>query len=159
MAKIVRERKRIEEVSYDAVYKDTKHKGCGWAFPCDKNGHIALDSLEAPALRNLVTCIVSEENGGPIRYDGVRENITKYTEDAVAECDHCGCLVSLHGFTNTCDNCGADYNLSGQLLAGREQWGEETGETPGGDNRIGAQRSGAPEAVRETGLDRGSFLR
>jgi hypothetical protein len=25
--------------------------------------------------------------------------------------------------------CGADYNMSGQMLAPREQWGEETGET------------------------------
>lgn len=33
-------------------------------------------------------------------------------------------------FTNTCD-CGADYNFSGQRLASREQWGEETGETAG----------------------------
>lgn len=32
-------------------------------------------------------------------------------------------------FTNTCDHCGADYNSSGQRLASRSQWGEETGET------------------------------
>ena len=30
-------------------------------------------------------------------------------------------------FTTTCD-CGKDYNSSGQELAPREQWGEETGE-------------------------------
>lgn len=29
--------------------------------------------------------------------------------------------------TNTCE-CGADYNMSGQRLADRGQWGEETGE-------------------------------
>jgi hypothetical protein len=32
------------------------------------------------------------------------------------------------GCTNSC-NCGLDYNMSGQQLAPREQWGEETGET------------------------------
>lgn len=41
----------------------------------------------------------------------------------------CGELVSCHNFTNTCHNCGADFNMSGQQLAPREQWGEETGET------------------------------
>lgn len=46
---------------------------------------------------------------------------------AVGECECCGASVELSGFTNTCD-CGADYNGSGQRLAGREQWGEETGE-------------------------------
>jgi hypothetical protein len=41
----------------------------------------------------------------------------------------CGTNVLLEGFTNTCDNCGKDYNLGGQELAPRSQWGEETGES------------------------------
>lgn len=45
---------------------------------------------------------------------------------AVVKCE-CGEEVLCASFTNTCD-CGADYNMSGQLLAPREQWGEETGE-------------------------------
>jgi hypothetical protein len=49
-------------------------------------------------------------------------------EPAVGQCDVCGQYVDLCGFTNTCD-CGADYNMSGQRLAGREQWGEDTGES------------------------------
>lgn len=40
----------------------------------------------------------------------------------------CGRDVECHAFTNACP-CGADYNWSGQRLAPREQWGEETGET------------------------------
>lgn len=44
-------------------------------------------------------------------------------------CEVCGTLVAISGFTNTCDNCGADYNGCGQRLAPREQWGEETGES------------------------------
>lgn len=40
----------------------------------------------------------------------------------------CGEWLQCTRFTNTCDNCGADYNMSGQCLAPREQWGEETGE-------------------------------
>lgn len=40
----------------------------------------------------------------------------------------CGHHVECRGFTNTCE-CGADYNMSGDRLAPREQWGEETGES------------------------------
>lgn len=40
----------------------------------------------------------------------------------------CGREVSFQHFTNTCD-CGRDYNSSGQELAPRSQWGEETGES------------------------------
>ena len=44
----------------------------------------------------------------------------------VVICD-CGEDVECHDFTNTCQ-CGADFNMSGQRLAPRDQWGEETGE-------------------------------
>ena len=41
----------------------------------------------------------------------------------------CGHELLCMGFTNTCGSCGADYNMSGQELAPRSQWGEETGES------------------------------
>ena len=41
----------------------------------------------------------------------------------------CGQEFMLDRFTNTCPVCGADYNSSGQMLAPRSQWGEETGES------------------------------
>lgn len=40
----------------------------------------------------------------------------------------CGLWIELHSFTNTCPKCHSDYNSSGQRLAPRSQWGEETGE-------------------------------
>jgi len=40
----------------------------------------------------------------------------------------CGRTVLCSGFTNPCE-CGRDYNMSGQELAPRSQWGEETGES------------------------------
>jgi len=55
---------------------------------------------------------------------------------------HCGRELTCYGFTNTCE-CGADYNMSGQLLASRSQWGEETGETA--DDIINAEAAGFPE--------------
>lgn len=67
--------------------------------------------------------------------------------EIIGECDHyvpygyssravkrkvgkcvCGREVQLLEFTNTCV-CGRDYNMSGQLLAARTQWGTETGES------------------------------
>lgn len=59
-----------------------------------------------------------------------KEEITfRHVERAytLVECD-CGEEVFCQGFTSTCA-CGADYNSSGQLLAPRDQWGEETGES------------------------------
>lgn len=47
----------------------------------------------------------------------------------------CGEWLDCDRFTNTCELCGSDYNGSGQQLAPREQWGEETGETA--DDLIG----------------------
>jgi len=59
---------------------------------------------------------------------GMKPN--EYTEWAkiipVVNCS-CGEEIECTSFTNTCD-CGNDYNFAGQLLAPREQWGEETGE-------------------------------
>jgi hypothetical protein len=51
------------------------------------------------------------------------------TRGTVITC-RCGARVYCDGFTNTC-SCGRDYNWNGQLLAPRDQWGEETGETAG----------------------------
>jgi hypothetical protein len=54
-----------------------------------------------------------------------------YFEPAVMRCD-CGAEITLsNGMTNGCDRCDREYNGSGQLLASREFWGEETGETVG----------------------------
>ncbi len=45
----------------------------------------------------------------------------------VGKCE-CGQEIELLEFTNTC-TCGREYNMSGQQLADRSQWGAETGET------------------------------
>lgn len=44
----------------------------------------------------------------------------------------CGCGSSVEcwdSWANQCDSCGTEYNGSGQQLADRYFWGEETGET------------------------------
>lgn len=58
---------------------------------------------------------------------GYYENSFPYRIPAQILC--CDEWLELGNFTNTCKCCGADYNGSGQLLACRSQWGEETGES------------------------------
>tara|TARA_Y100001958_G_C21137991_1_gene477454 strand:- start:195 stop:647 length:453 start_codon:yes stop_codon:yes gene_type:complete len=54
------------------------------------------------------------------------ENEFSYRVPSQIKC--CDEWLSLGKFTNTCGSCGCDYNGSGQLLAARHHWGEETGE-------------------------------
>ena len=46
----------------------------------------------------------------------------------ITEVKCCGQWLRCDLFTNTCETCDADYNMSGDRLAPRAQWGEETGE-------------------------------
>lgn len=55
-------------------------------------------------------------------------NGVKTVQRSVYACE-CGEEVLCSRNTNTCE-CGRDYNMSGQQLADRSQWGEETGESP-----------------------------
>jgi hypothetical protein len=44
----------------------------------------------------------------------------------------CDCTAEVHcdnAWANECERCEREYNGSGQQLAPRSQWGEETGET------------------------------
>lgn len=49
-----------------------------------------------------------------------------YRVPTTARC--CRTAFALDGFTNTCPDCGQDYNSAGQALTSRQTWGEETGE-------------------------------
>lgn len=53
----------------------------------------------------------------PPVYAIVRTVVTCCAEDLIC-----------YNFTNTCPTCDADFNMNGQRLAPRSQWGEETGE-------------------------------
>jgi len=69
------------------------------------------------------------------REKGVKSPLTtllieeKRWEPGLTEVRCCGQWLPCTRFTNTCRSCESDYNSSGQLLAPRSQWGEETGET------------------------------
>lgn len=90
-----------------------------YSYPCDESGVIDEAAL-APEGRETLAMCRSDADFVPA---GVRRYEWNYRVPAVGKCDRCGDEVALEGFTNTCDRCGADYNMSGQLLAPREQWG------------------------------------
>tara|TARA_B000000557_G_scaffold224132_1_gene193607 strand:- start:565 stop:1017 length:453 start_codon:yes stop_codon:yes gene_type:complete len=56
---------------------------------------------------------------------GYYENEFNYRVPAQIKC--CNKWLSLDSFTNTCKHCNTDYSGSGELLAPRHFWGEETG--------------------------------
>jgi hypothetical protein len=62
------------------------------------------------------------------RVDGYYDDRQKWVRGKTqVQC--CGEWLDCHHFTNTCGACRQDYNMNGQKLAPREQWGEETGES------------------------------
>lgn len=52
-----------------------------------------------------------------------------YNKEPMVIICNCGTTLELPEFTNTCPGCNLDYNSMGQMLAPRDQWGEETGES------------------------------
>lgn len=121
MAYIIRQSERIHHVEYSLSFWSKNDTGSGYGFPCDEQGNVFIDQLQPPALVNLKAC----QDG---TYDVLPGKIEKYewdyTEPALLICD-CGGEVYLESaIANTC-TCGREYSLTGQLLAPRNQWGEE----------------------------------
>ena len=101
----------------------------GFIFPALESGEVDLEALNKKpnSLINYFKCLSGEIEGHKVNAPEFKKWEHHYTEPTIGKCD-CGCEVMLDRFTNTCD-CGLDYNMSGQLLAHRSQWGEETGES------------------------------
>lgn len=131
--KIISPRKWVEEISYQRSFEYEDMPGAGFSFDCDEHGNVDESKMNPCALDNYKNCLsgkVKLESGEKvIKYKGIKKYEHSYAEPAIGECNNCDNEVSLRGFTNTCDNCETDYNMSGQQLAPREQWGEETGES------------------------------
>jgi len=119
--KIIKQRERKTNVRYYLSFEWSDTPGSGFNFDCDEKGNVLLTDANK---ENYQKCINGE-------YDVIAEGIQKdkwsYTEPAIGKCS-CGEEVVLSSFTNTCDKCDSDYNMQGDLLDHRSQWGEETGE-------------------------------
>lgn len=121
---IISKREQIECVRYSRSFSWVDDPGAGFGFDCDEHGNVLTEQFSPEALDNLAKCLSGEFN---VTDDGIEKYEWSYTQPAIGRCS-CGSEVELYGFTNSC-SCGRDYNSSGQLLAPRSQWGEETGES------------------------------
>lgn len=117
--------KRREHETITTHYREFEHNslGAGYHFQCDKDGNV-LPGMNSTARENLRKCLNGEHR---VIDRGIIEHQSSCHHPAIGECP-CGDEVILSNFTNSCD-CGRDYNMSGQELAPREQWGSETGES------------------------------
>jgi hypothetical protein len=121
----------ISEVSFTVEVEFVREflrpdRGSGFCFPVTEDG-IPLNKNPASA-ENWARCTAD-----PLPPDlaglidcGIQRREWETRHPAIGRCT-CGREVTLDAFTCPCD-CGRDYNSSGQLLAPRSQWGEETGE-------------------------------
>jgi len=97
----------------------------GYSFTCDENGNVDIWRMLPEGRENYRKCLSGEHD---VVDHGVICHEQEWSTPPVGLCEVCELEVVLDGFTCTCEGCGADYNSSGQRLAPREQWGEETGE-------------------------------
>ena len=122
-AKIIK-RFRIERYEEYTLSFEKRDSHGDYSFPCDKNGHVDIDSLNQASRKNYEGCV----SGAIDVWEG---EVTVYSShrryDSIGECECCGAHIVLSSFTNTCE-CGADYNVRGNRLTNRAVWGEETGE-------------------------------
>lgn len=96
----------------------------GFHFDCDEDFNPCFTSI--PSQINYEHCCDGTYDvTGPFHETQTR----RVWVPAQARCD-CGATVYLHrSLTNYCDKCDREYNASGQLLADRSQWGDDTGES------------------------------
>jgi hypothetical protein len=121
---ITEQSEMVEVKEYFHQYQRPGCPGSGFLFPSNEEGEIDEIELNETARDNLVlareTCIDT----------GVACLTYHYREPAEGICNCGRTLVLTDSWANTC-KCGREYNGSGQELAPREQWGEETGESFG----------------------------
>lgn len=122
-------RKPVQTTHYELVFRLEDGCGSAFAFECDEYGNVFRARLPTLALHNLELCLKGEVDGYSVRLGVIRSHEQRYVEDGSRTCV-CGAHVTLHSaWANACDWCGREYNSSGQLLADRAFWGEETGES------------------------------
>lgn len=111
---------RVELSEYNQSFSYTDEPGAGYSIPCFKDGSLT------PKNQKTFDYVKLQDN---LIYNGILERTRSFNEPGSIKCV-CGEEVWLGNImTNTCEKCGRDYNIGGQLLAPRYQWGEETGET------------------------------
>lgn len=126
--KIVTRSRFITSVRHVRYFERTSCPGAGFVFDCSEDGLVDTSAMSTSMRASYDACVAGTHDGDVMLDRGVERLEHTYRDPAVGLCNRCSSEVVLGNFTNTCALCGADYNSSGQELAPREQWGEETGE-------------------------------
>ena len=126
MAEFIREAEVRHEVRYWREFALRDHAHSMYRFPSDADGEVDRAALPERARANYDACVAGTLD---VVDRGVWVDERRWRQPALIRCDCRGATVELAGFTNTCTRCGRDYDSGGSLLAPREQWGEETGES------------------------------
>lgn len=125
--KLISERRIERWVEYSLCFDTGKERHCGFSFPCNEQGGVDEISLSPEGLKNYYDLL-----------SGKTAYTRKYVEEvkccnkipAVMLC-HCGRHLDMvpDGAGAVDCECGRIFNLFGQELSPREEWGEETGES------------------------------
>lgn len=117
---------RVTRREYVRAFEWLDCPGAGFSFPADEHGNINMRELAPAAVDNVLRCLTSSQ----IEDHGVEVNEWSFTDPAVGRCA-CGAEVVLaSSWANPCDRCSREYNMSGQQLAPRSQWGGEWATQP-----------------------------
>lgn len=120
IVKIISERERKQHVEYQREFQAIgAPKGCGFGFPCEKDGALIHDENYDIWIQNYKDCLAHPES---FKDNGVVKISWGYSEPAHAQCS-CGEELLLEGDT-VCPNCGQRYNAFGQALKGPDEWEE-----------------------------------
>lgn len=119
MAEIITPRQKIRNESYSLVLDPIDDNKPSYAFDCDKNGKVDLESLPPNAQDNYARHIDDPE------YEKI---VTKYSSsyiaNAVALCE-CGKEIELYDEylgASECPYCGQWHNMFGQMVTDPMCW-------------------------------------
>jgi hypothetical protein len=110
----------IEEIVEYRIHFSTSPGG-GYSFDCDEKGNVDVEKLRPEGRANYESLISGAIP--TIERPLIQEFCSRVKHYATGKCDECGAIVELSsGEGNDCE-CGAIYNMSGQRLRPRSQWG------------------------------------
>lgn len=139
MSQVLRRREPVDVIRRCREFAYADDSRASWSFPCNKQGKLIAPTPEARA--NYERLVTGKIYGREVEDLGIVEHLSVYWKDGLLLCD-CGAEFKFgHYWVNICEQCGAEYNGSGQRLAPRAQWGEETGEHPADVARTGLEGS------------------
>jgi len=129
MSRVIRYREREHKTVYSMVFPHDPNatnyppRGGWYGFDADENGFVDRDALNPTARENFDYCCLMRPWGWLESWQ------EEYTVPGLMKCDCGGELEMWRPGADIHCKCGRSYTSSGQLLALRSQWGEETGET------------------------------